>query len=1018
MESFINSLPDPAGARAFLERLKATALATPAHTQDPLLLSRLLTLASYSQFLGETLLRHPEHIAWLKTETERGFDRVKSTEQLSHELARFVTRMTDSDDATRLSRFKRRELLRIYLRDCLGIATLSEVTEELSNLADVILNYGLSKANQEMINLHGSPLARDERGRAEMAECAIAALGKLGCRELNYASDIDLLFLYRGSGETSGDRRRQASVIGNKEFFTGVAERVIQMIGRNSPEGAAYRVDLRLRPYGRDGDLVWETGRAAGYYRSNAHNWERQALIRARASAGSEGVVTHFLDEVRDVIFTPEALPDTLETVRRTKEKIDRKQAARMRGFNVKLGAGGIREIEFIAQALQLKHGGREPWVRSAQTLIVLARLAEKNHLTESERARLSTAYSFLRTVEHRLQMEHGAQTHTLPSSPAKLELLARRCGYLAVNDPAAHFMRDLDSHTTAVQTVYKRVFIEGTEAATEARQHADRDETREVDDETARLIKHAATSLNKISGAEAADIRRILAPALASTINPSRALKNLAAWSESFATYTEEHIHATGWAVRSDDWPKLIARLLLVLSSQYLSHLLISRPGLASALMEDEATGGAGRVDFFNVLSEATAKETSPASKTDALRRAWYRLVIAIGYRDMSVVSSPRSVVEERSVVSSPWSVAETTSDSPERQLLTTDHGPRTKDHVLRSINLAQTALAEAVLHIAVRIALESLNIASPRQESPTDQSHLASGLPFAILGLGRLGHAGMDYGSDLDLLVVFDDEQPWDTDRSESAALAGNTTPQEFYAKLTAHIVRVLSSITREGLLYRSDLRLRPEGKSGPLALGLGSLVGYITNRASAWEHSAYLKAREVAGDPIFGARARKAICDASFEASSRNGSLHEELRDMRARLAREKARGARPNIKWGPGGMTDVYFVTRYLQLRDRIYFPPEHGTAALIEHLGERGALDAEAARTLFEGYTFLRRLDHWMRLLLDRPSPMLPASQVAIRDITRALGLLSIEEFELAFDEHTNRIREIFLSVFG
>jgi glutamate-ammonia-ligase adenylyltransferase len=366
-------------------------------------------------------------------------------------------------------------------------------------------------------------------------------------------------------------------------------------------------------------------------------------------------------------------------------------------------------------------------------------------------------------------------------------------------------------------------------------------------------------------------------------------------------------------------------------------------------------------------------------------LRRAWYRLVIKIGYSDMSVVSPPSSVGAA--------------SQSSFNKLRMIDH--------LRLINRTQTALAEAALRIAVEIALEATGIAAAQRRK----------LPFAILGLGRLGHAGMDYGSDLDLLVVFDDEEPC-LSPAASPRLGVHNTAQEFYTDFTSHLVRTLSSITREGLLYRSDLRLRPEGKSGRVAVGLSRLVAYITNRASAWEHSAYLKSREVAGDLEFGQRAQRAICDAIFDAAARNESAREELRDVRAKLEKEKARGSRPNIKWGRGGMTDVYFVTRYLQLRGRIYIPPEHGTAALIRELGKVGALDADATGILVEGYWFLRSLDHWMRLLSGRPRPVLPASTAAMRDISRALGLASVEELERAVAHHTSAVRGVYDRVFG
>ena len=1008
LEGFIDSLPDPAGARVFISRLQAIdpALLENCKT-DPLLMSRLLTLAGHSPFLAETLLRHTEHVGWLKVESERGLDRMKSIEQLSEDLARFVTRIIDADESTKLARFKRRELLRIYLRDCLGIATLSEITEELSNLADVILGYALSQAHQQMVNRHGTPLGHDDRGRIETAEFAIAALGKLGCRELNYASDIDLLFLFSGNGSTSGDSRRPDSAISNKEFFTHVADRVVQMIGRSTPEGAVYRIDLRLRPYGRDGEMVCEIERATEYYRKLADNWERQALIRARASAGNALVVSRFLDGVRDAIFSRDALPDTLEAVRRAKENIDKKEAARRRGYNVKLGRGGIREIEFIAQALQLKHGGREPWVRSAQTLIVLARLAEKQYLTELERSRLSEAYTFLRVAEHRLQMEHGAQTHTLPPSERRLELLARRCGYTQSSNSASQFIKDLEKHTAAVRSVYDRVFAHSSSAPVIAESPEQREHGNDTEDQTKRLINQTAAKLRTTIQGTVVDnpnllrqpdtIERILEVSLPHTINPTRALRHLIAWADSLATYTREHTF-DALKINIDEWTSLIDRLIIVLSSQYLSHLLVSRPLLGSALIEDHSARTVE--DFVELLRETIDREGNPAAKTDALRRAWYCRVIAIGYRDMKRVGPADQGIATQSQYSD--------FDETNGSALSIN----SVEDPLRMSNLAQTALAEATLSVALEIAKESAGI----------KGVAPSLLPFAVLGLGRLGHSGMDFGSDLDLLMVFDDEQPWPPSSLSDVTTVGTQSTgyagQEFYADLTAQLIRVLSSITREGLLYRTDLRLRPEGKSGPIAVGLDALVSYLKNRASAWEHSAYLKAREVAGDPDFGKRACRLICDVSLETAAQNESLSEELREMRERQVKEKTRGEGFNIKLGRGGMSDVYFITRYLQLRDRMYFPPEQGTSALIKYLGERGSLDNESSDALFYGYKFLRALDHWMRLLMDHPSPLIPHSRVVLQDISRAMGIDSLEEFDRQLAHHTAGIRAAYDRVFS
>src|SRR6185503_18477605 len=251
---------------------------------------------------------------------------------------------------------------------------------------------------------------------------------KLGSMELNYASDIDLVFLYSDDGTTAGTGER--GEVSNREYFVKLSETIARLVGQSGGEGAAYRVDLRLRPHGRDGALACSLQEAERYYTHTAQDWERQALIRSRAAVGSPELFSRFKAAVTPSVFRPDvSVSGALASVRLAKQKIDR-QVEKKSGFNVKLGRGGIREIEFIAQALQLAHGGRDDWLRVSHTLVSLGRLADRGFITQPERSELSDAYYFLRTVEHRLQMEHGLQTHTVPETDEALSLLARRVGF------------------------------------------------------------------------------------------------------------------------------------------------------------------------------------------------------------------------------------------------------------------------------------------------------------------------------------------------------------------------------------------------------------------------------------------------------------------------------------------------------------------------------------------------------------------------------------------------------------
>jgi glutamate-ammonia-ligase adenylyltransferase len=399
IEPLVRDLPDAEGARLFFERLATEhPRAVKTLMRDTGLLADALALASWSPLLATTLAQNPDYLAWLAR--ERHHARVKSREELNESLARFGSTNSQLEPQVLLARFRRRELLRIYLHDIRNTSTLVEITEELSNLADAVLEHALNLARQDLDNRYGSPQCTDEKGRTATASFSVVALGKLGSFELNYASDIDLLFIYSDEGTTSGAGER--GEITNREYFNKLAAGVSRIVGQPAGEGAAYRVDLRLRPYGRDGALASSIEEAVRYYREKAQAWELQALIRSRAAAGAAPLYARFAERVRHRVYAEDVtIERALANVRLAKLKIDRHHAHDTGGFNVKLGRGGIREIEFIAQALQLAFGGHDPWLRAPHTLISLGRLADRQLITERERTELSDAYIFLRKLEH-----------------------------------------------------------------------------------------------------------------------------------------------------------------------------------------------------------------------------------------------------------------------------------------------------------------------------------------------------------------------------------------------------------------------------------------------------------------------------------------------------------------------------------------------------------------------------------------------------------------------------------------
>ena len=945
LEFLLRDLPDQNSARLFIDRLaKEQARAYQSLLKQPALFADVLALAAWSPLLATTIEQNPEYLSWLAR--ERADPRVRTTDELKEALARFALTNSSLTPQVMLARFRRRELLRTYLHDIRRAQTLVETTEELSNLADATLDYALSLARQDLDNRYGLPRRVDDRGRSATAEFCVIALGKLGSLELNYASDIDLVFLYSDDGTTAGTGQR--GEVSNREYFVKLSETIARIAGQSGGEGAAYRVDLRLRPHGRDGALACSLDEATRYYMRSAQDWERQALIRSRAAAGSPELFARFKEAVTPYIFRPDvSVSGALESVRLAKQKIDR-QVERKSGFNVKLGRGGIREIEFIAQALQLAHGGRDEWLRVPHTLVSLGRLADRGFITQDERSELSDAYYFLRTLEHRLQMEHGLQTHTVPDGDDAQHLIAPRMGFSSPRD----FIVTLKEHTLNVRTTYERLFSD-VEKTSELIVDDESQTTSDVSTDMALAMESARVfaerseqARSEIKAGKVKPLAGLLLSLAGKSLNPHRAMLQISRIAASLAKTDKRFV------ITERNLETLVQ---LAGASDPFAENIGANPALIASLGASVTT--ALRRDYRAILRTAVDAERSFPAELAALRLQWAELIVEIGALDAT---------EELSIFET---------------------------------NSMQTELAVASMNVAYLIA---------RREMARRYGSFAGGPRVAFYGLGRLSTGGVDYGSDLDILITYDSLVP---------SPVKQLTQDETYSRLVELMIAALSSITREGYLYRVDLRLRPHGKNGPLVTSSEGFLDYLRDESAPWEWLAYSKLRSVGGDQELGKmveiHARHRIHANALKLDPKE--LKAVTRHVRERLEKEKgSRGRRlgTDIKYGPGGMLDVYFAARYLQLRDEVMDEGEdRSTAFTLERLREEGSLSEDDFLVLSSGYSLLRSIDHSLRLIITRRSTRLPdPNHAAAKDVATRVGFESVDEMQKTLIDQMKAIR--------
>jgi len=411
-----------------------------------------------SWYLGETLIANSDILhTFLR---DKGLDHSCSREDFSEALARFHSRSFDRDPSLLLARFKRREYVRIMLRDVLRIAPLAETTAEISALSDVLIEEALRESASAMQHRFGSPQHLDAEGRVEDTSFAVLSMGKLGGKELNYSSDIDLLFIF-GDGKELPDAE-----ISNREYFIRLAQQVTEVLSRPTPEGPVFRIDLRLRPQGNEGELAVSLSQALHYYVHGAHDWERQALIKVRYTAGDEKLARQFIHQVQPQVYREEVNFAAIKTALLSREKIDRKRRNQTQlgkeSINVKIDRGGIRDIEFLVQCLQRVYGGSEPWLRSGGTLFSLHKLHDKQHISGRDFHELTSAYTFLRHLEHRLQLRRGQQLHRLPSASQELAVVQRAMEALMPENPRIDDLVALVSaRMSVVAEIYHRIIFQ-----------------------------------------------------------------------------------------------------------------------------------------------------------------------------------------------------------------------------------------------------------------------------------------------------------------------------------------------------------------------------------------------------------------------------------------------------------------------------------------------------------------------------------------------------------------------------
>ncbi|TAJ78359.1 MAG: bifunctional [glutamate--ammonia ligase]-adenylyl-L-tyrosine phosphorylase/[glutamate--ammonia-ligase] adenylyltransferase [Gallionellaceae bacterium] len=867
-----------------------------------------------SRYLNRLLEAEPLLLPWLREQYQ--------TPCSADEIRGWLDAMPAGSEAE-LSRalrdLRKRVMLKILMRDLGGLADLDEVMRCMTALAELAVQRALGFAARALVEQYGQPVGA-ESGTGQ--ELLVIGMGKLGGGELNVSSDIDLIFVYAEDGETNGSR-----TLNNHEFFSRVGRKLINLINELTAHGYVFRVDMRLRPYGDSGALVMSFAALEEYLVSQGREWERYAWIKARVIAPANAAATSELMALaQPFVFRKYLDYGAFESMRKLHAQIRQEVERRDRAHNIKLGPGGIREIEFIAQVFQLIRGGRDATLRIRPTRAVLHLLADIGQIDAQTAEELDKAYVFLRNLEHRLQYLDDQQTQDIPADESNRALLATGMGYAGY----AALLSDLDAHRAHVSHHFSQIFSTGQDEAGSSPLWNE---------------QLGTEALANTLGEQGYTHARELAEQLVQLRNSNR-YKQLPEISRARFDKIVPQLVARSRALAQRD--VALPRLLKLLEN-------ISRRSTYLAFMTEHPQALERLARFAGASEWACNYLSMHPSLLDELldAREIYR---APDWRKLDAALAAR-LQEHAGDLEQQMDALRHFKQAQTFQLLAMDlQGllplETLSDHLSDLADLILQQVLKLCWGDARKKHREYAQFASDNFASSSLDSELPA---FGIIAYGKLGGRELGYDSDLDLIFLFDDEH----------ADAG-----ENYARLAQRINTVLSSYTSAGRLYETDLRLRPNGASGLLVSSTAAFAEYQKNQAWVWEHQALTRARFCAGDDSVG-KQFDAIREQVLRQPRDIAALRREVIVMR-----RKMHDGHPNkstlfdIKHDSGGMVDIEFMVQFLVLAHAADHPEltaNSGNLALLHAAANLNLIGRESSNAVRDIYRQLRRLQHQMRL---------------------------------------------------